>query len=183
MYSRLCDCLEQIRKKTDFIPHVGLILGSGLGALADEIEQVAKIRYDEIDGFPNSTVQGHNGQFVFGYIGQVPVVVMQGRVHYYEGYDMQEVVMPTRLMKMMGAKVLFLTNAAGGINSDFNAGYLMIIDDHISSFVPSPLRGKNIDELGTRFPDMSSVYDKELSTIIKQTADEQGIDIDRKSVV
>lgn len=179
MYSRLCDCLEQIRKKTDFIPHVGLILGSGLGALADEIEQVAKIRYDEIDGFPKSTVQGHNGQFVFGYIGQVPVVVMQGRVHYYEGYDMQEVVMPTRLMKMMGAKVLFLTNAAGGINSDFNAGDFMIIDDHISSFVPSPLRGKNIDELGTRFPDMSSVYDKELSTIIKQTADEQGIDIKR----
>lgn len=177
MYNKLSNCLEQIRKKTDFVPEVALILGSGLGALADEIEQVAKVKYEEIDGFPKSTVEGHNGQFVFGYIGQVPVVIMQGRVHYYEGYDMQEVVMPTRLMKMMGAKVLFLTNAAGGINSGFNAGDFMIIDDHISSFVPSPLRGKNIDELGTRFPDMSHVYDKELSEIIRQTAKEEEIDI------
>lgn len=181
MYDRLGECLRQIREKTDFVPKVALILGSGLGALADEIKIVAKINYKDIKGFPQSTVEGHKGNFVFGYIGDVPVVIMQGRVHFYEGYSMKEVVTPTLLMKMMGAEILFLTNAAGGINPTFRAGDFMIIEDHISSFIPSPLLGRNVDELGTRFPDMSEVYKKELIEIIEKTAEELNITV-RKGV-
>lgn len=169
-YRKLQEALECIREKTDFIPDVALILGSGLGALADEIEQTASVDYKDIKGFPVSTVPGHKGRFVFGYIGNVKVVVMQGRVHYYEGYPLSDVVMPTRLMGMMGAKVLFLTNAAGGANLDFNAGDFMLIRDHIMAFFPNPLVGPNIDELGPRFPDMSEIYDRELRGIIKAAA-------------
>lgn len=172
MYSKLLNCLEQVRKKTDFVPKVALVLGSGLGALADEIQTVTTVNYKDISGFPQSTVEGHNGRFVFGYISKVPVVIMQGRVHYYEGYDIQDVVLPTRLMKLLGAEVLFLTNAAGGINEQFHPGDFMVIGDHISSFVPSPLIGKNIEQLGTRFPDMSSIYKKELVSFIDQSAKE-----------
>ena len=124
---------------------------------------------------PVSTVPGHKGRFIFGYVNGVPVVCMQGRVHYYEGYSMNDVVLPTRLMKLMGAKVLFLTNAAGGVNYDFSAGDLMMITDHIMNFVPSPLIGPNIEELGCRFPDMSDIYKKDLQEILRQTADELGI--------
>lgn len=131
--------------------------------------------YKSIDGFPTSTVEGHKGRFVFGYIKDVPVVIMQGRVHYYEGYCMSDVVLPERLMKLMGAKVLFLTNAAGGINYTFNAGDFMLISDHISSFVPSALIGENIDSLGVRFPDMSEVYNRKLRDIIRKTAACNGI--------
>lgn len=169
-YRKLQEALECIREKTDFIPDVALVLGSGLGALADEIHQEASVDYSEIKGFPVSTVLGHKGRFVFGYIGDVKVVVMQGRIHYYEGYPLSDVVLPTRLMGMMGAKVLFLTNAAGGANLDFNAGDFMLIRDQIMAFFPNPLIGANIEELGPRFPDMSEIYDKEIRNIIKATA-------------
>lgn len=172
---KLQKCLESVRKKTDFVPKVALTLGSGLGALAEEIEIASIVDYSEIEGFPTSTVPGHKGRFVFGMMDGVPVVIMQGRVHYYEGYAMQDVVLPTRLMRLMGAEVLFLTNASGGINTDFSAGDFMLITDQISNFVPSPLIGPNLDQFGTRFPDMSEIYDKELRTVIADTAKELNI--------
>lgn len=170
VYEKLLKCFESYQKKINFKPEVALILGSGLGDYADDIKVVDTLDYHDIEGFPVSTVPGHKGRFIFGYVGDVPVVCMQGRVHYYEGYEMSDVVLPTRLMKMMGAKVLFLTNAAGGIKQGFQAGDFMLITGQISSFVPSPLRGANIDELGTRFPDMSHIYDEDLQTIVKKTA-------------
>lgn len=167
---KLFKCYDSFKEKIDFKPEIAIILGSGLGALADEIDVKAVLNYSEIEGFPKSTVPGHKGRFVFGYMDGVPVVIMQGRVHYYEGYPMSDVVLPTRLMKLMGARVLFLTNASGGVNFGFNAGDFMLINDQISTFIPSPLIGPNIDELGTRFPDMSEIYDKDLRDIIKKTA-------------
>ena len=175
MYAKLMSCMESIKAKTNFKPEVALILGSGLGDFADGIEIVDSVPYNDIEGFPVSTVSGHKGRFVFGYVGKTPVVIMQGRVHYYEGYPMSDVVLPTRLMGLMGAKKLILTNAAGGCNPDFNPGDLMVISDHITTGVPSPLIGKNIDELGTRFPDMSEVYSKRMRKIIHQCADECGV--------
>lgn len=172
---KLQKCLESVRKKTDFVPKIALTLGSGLGALAEEIEIAAIVDYSEIEGFPTSTVPGHKGRFVFGMMDGVPVVIMQGRVHYYEGYAMQDVVLPTRLMRLMGAEVLFLTNASGGINTDFSAGDFMLITDQISNFVPSPLIGSNLEQFGTRFPDMSEIYNKELRTVIADTAKELNI--------
>ncbi len=175
-YEKLLKCYECVRAKVDFKPEIALVLGSGLGDFAEtSVEIKATVDYSEIEGFPTSTVEGHKGRFVFGYVGGVPVVVMQGRVHYYEGYPMTDVVMPARLMSMLGAKVLFLTNASGGINASFSAGDFMLITDHISSFVPNPLIGQNIDEIGTRFPDMSKIYNEELREIIKETANELGI--------
>lgn len=169
-YDKLLSCYKSVQEKIDFQPEVAMVLGSGLGDYADTIDIRKTLDYKDIDGFPTSTVKGHKGRFVFGYINQVPVVIMQGRVHYYEGYDMSDVVLPIRLMKLMGAKILFLTNAAGGVNFDYNPGDFMLIVDHISSFVPSPLIGENFDELGERFPDMRDVYDEELKDIIRDTA-------------
>lgn len=174
VYRKLMKCLESVKAHVDFEPRVALVLGSGLGDYADEIAIKATLDYRDIEGFPVSTIPGHKGRFVFGYVGSVPVVIMQGRVHYYEGYPMEDVVLPARLMKMMGAKVLFLTNAAGGVNKEFQAGEFMLINDHISSLVPSPLIGANLDVLGPRFPDMSHVYDKDLGELIKTTAKELG---------
>ena len=174
-YDTLKSCLAAIRAKTDYLPEVGLVLGSGLGAFADGMEAAASVDYAEIPGFPVSTVSGHAGRFVFGEVEGVRCVVMQGRVHYYEGYDVSEVVMPARLMAMMGVKALFLTNAAGGIDKDFSAGDFMLIRDHIMKFFPDPLLGPNIDELGTRFPDMSHVYDPALCDCIRAAAAEAGI--------
>ena len=164
---------------TQFNPEIGIVLGSGLGALADEIDAQYKIPYSDIPDFPVSTAPSHKGQFVFGTIGDKKVVIMQGRVHLYEGYTPQQVVAPIRLMKKMGVKILFLTNASGGINKTFNIGDFMMITDHISTFVPSPLRGKNDDSLGVRFPDMSKVYSKRLQKIISSTAIENGIQLRR----
>lgn len=175
MYDKLLRCLKSVREKTDFIPETALILGSGLGDFAEDIKVVDTIDYAEIEGFPVSTVHGHKGRFVFGYVEETPVVIMQGRVHYYEGYDMADVVLPTRLMGLLGAKKILLTNAAGGANENFHPGDLMMITDHITTAVPSPLIGPNIEELGTRFPDMSQVYSLRLQKVIKKCAKECGI--------
>lgn len=170
IYDKLERCLENIRQKTDFVPCVALVLGSGLGNYADSMKVECSVPYSEIEGFPVSTAPGHAGRFVFGYVSDVPVVCMQGRIHFYEGYELDEVVLPIRLMKMMGAEVLFLTNASGGIATGYKAGDLMLIKDHISFLVPSPLRGQNIEELGVRFPDMSHVYDEDLRQLVKKQA-------------
>ncbi len=176
-YERLTECYNSVKDKIPFIPQIALVLGSGLGDYADGLNAEALIDYHDIQNFPVSTVSGHAGRYVFAHIGSVPVVIMQGRVHYYEGYSMEEVVLPVRLMCMMGAKILFLTNAAGGISYDFNGGDLMMITGQISSFVPSPLTGPDEEELGPRFPDMSEIYDKNLQGIIRESADNQGIPI------
>lgn len=180
-YEKLMKCFECVQKKVSFKPELALILGSGLGDYADTMEVAETLDYHDIEGFPVSTVPGHKGRFVFGYAGGVPIVAMQGRVHFYEGYKPQDVVLPVRLMKLMGAKTLFLTNAAGGINRSFNAGDLMLITDQISMSVPSPLIGENIDELGVRFPDMSEVYSRRLRRIIENAAVTAGVPL-RKGV-
>ena len=175
VYEKLMNCYKCVREKTDFIPDVAIVLGSGLGDYAQQIDVAFELPYSEIEGFPVSTVPGHAGKFIFGYVGDVPVVCMKGRIHYYEGYPITDVVLPVRLMKLMGAKLLFLTNAAGGVNTSFHAGDLMLIRDHIACFATNPLIGPNIDELGKRFPDMSHVYDAELQDVIRETAKEQGV--------
>ena len=168
---------KSLRSKTDFVPDVALVLGSGLGDFADNMSDISFVSYDDIEGMPVSTVPGHSGKFVFGMVGNVKVVAMKGRVHHYEGYPMNKVVLPIRLMKLMGAKKIVLTNAAGGINNNFKPGDLMMITDHISTFVKSPLIGSNIEELGTRFPDMSDVYNKELQKIVNDVSKENNIDL------
>lgn len=177
MEKKLQTCLASIREKTDFKPEVALILGSGLGDYADGIQIETTVDYTEIEGFPVSTVTGHKGRFVFGYVGDVPVVIMQGRVHYYEGYPMSDVVLPTRLMGLLGAKKLLLTNAAGGINENFRPGDFMMLTDHIATGVPSPLIGPNLDDLGPRFPDMSEVYSHRIQDVIRNAASECEIDL------
>ncbi len=176
-YEKLMKCLEFVRTKTDFEPDIALILGSGLGDYAKNMEVICEIPYSEIPGFPVSTAPGHDGRFIFGTIAGKKLVCMKGRVHYYEGYDMSDVVLPTRLMKLLGAKILFLTNASGGMREDFKPGDFMLVRDHISIFARNPLLGPNIDELGVRFPDMSHVYDEELREKIKGAARELSIDL------
>ena len=175
IYEKLQNCLRSVRDKTDFVPKVAIVLGSGLGDYADDIQVEYELSYSAIEGFPVSTVPGHAGKFIFGYVNEVPVVCMKGRVHFYEGYPISDVVLPIRLMKLMGAEILFLTNASGGVNANFNAGDFMLITDHIACFAPNPLIGANIEELGTRFPDMSEIYDKELAQIIRESAKEAGV--------
>lgn len=175
VYEKLQNCFRCVREKTDFIPKVALVLGSGLGDFADNIKVEQEISYAVISGFPVSTVPGHAGKFIFGYLGDIPIVCMKGRVHFYEGYDITDVVLPVRLMKLLGAEILFLTNAAGGVNDSFSAGDLMLIEDQISCFVKNPLIGPNIEALGTRFPDMTTIYDKKLREVILKTAMEQNI--------
>jgi len=176
-FEKINHCLEQIRSKTNFEPLMAVVLGSGLGGYASKMEVVCEIPYSEIDGFPVSTVQGHDGRFLFGYVEGVPIVAMKGRVHFYEGYAIDDVVLPIRTMGLLGAKYILLTNAAGGIDLDFEPGDLMLIEDHISSFIRSPLIGENIEELGVRFPDMSRVYDLKLCDCIRRAASSEGIDI------
>jgi purine-nucleoside phosphorylase len=167
---QLESCIEFVRRRVDFQPEIALVLGSGLGAFAEQLTDTQVLRYSDIPGFPVSTVAGHAGQFVFGTLNGAKVAVMQGRVHMYEGYTAQEAVLPIRLLHALGAKILFLTNAAGGIQAGMKAGEFMLITDQISSFVPSPLRGENIDTLGVRFPDMSEIYSKRLQKIIRKVA-------------
>ena len=175
IYEKLLSCVDSVRKVTDFEPEVAIVLGSGLGDYANDIKVECEIDYKEIEGFPVSTVPGHAGKFIFGYVGDVKVVCMKGRVHYYEGYPISDVVLPTRLMRMLGARILFLTNASGGINPSFTAGDFMMLTDQVSIWAPNPLIGQNIDELGTRFPDMTHVYDADLRKIIEETAAKEGI--------
>ena len=177
VYGKLMKCYESFRQKIDFKPEVAIVLGSGLGDYADDIRVEAELDYHEIEGFPVSTVPGHAGKFIFGYVNDVPVVCMKGRVHYYEGYPIQDVVLPARLMKLMGAKILFLTNASGGINPSFTAGDFMMLTDHVSLWAPNPLIGANIDELGVRFPDMTHVYDADLQNSLRETVKRCGISL------
>ena len=178
VYKKMERCLESLRRKTDFVPETALVLGSGLGDYADQIDVKAIVDYADIDGFPVSTVSGHAGRYIFGTVGGVPVAAMQGRVHYYEGYAMPDVVLPVRLMGLMGAEKLILTNAAGGVNPDYEPGCLMLIRDHILYGVPNPLIGPNADELGTRFPDMSDVYSGRMRAIAKEAAADLAIPVE-----
>lgn len=170
IYKNVNSIYEKIKERVPFQPKVALVLGSGLGDFAELVEKRGEIPYNEIPKFPVSTVPGHKGRFVFGYVGQVPVVIMQGRVHYYEGYTMEQVVLPIRLMRMMGAEILFVTNAAGGVNDKLKPGDFMMLTDHIAQFIPSPLIGENPEEFGPRFPDMSHVYEERLQEHIRRSA-------------
>jgi len=176
-YKNIYKVYEGFKAKLPFQPKVAVVLGSGLGDFAEKADIKAIIDYKDIEGMPVSTVTGHKGRFVFAYVNEIPVVFMQGRVHFYEGYDISEVVLPIRLLHLMGAEYLFLTNAAGGINSNFKCGDIMMITDHISSFIRNPLIGPNIEEFGTRFPDMSAIYDKELSQLMRDVAAKNNIDL------
>ncbi len=160
-----------LRRQTDFVPEIVLTLGSGLGAFAEELDVVCSVDYAEIPGFVPSTVEGHSGKLIFGTLGGKRLALMQGRIHLYEGYSAREAVRPLRTLRLLGAETLFLTNAAGGINPSFSAGDLMLITDHIVSFAESPLRGENVSELGTRFPDMSQVYSPTLRAAVRAAAE------------
>ena len=167
--------VDVIRSRTDFVPEVALTLGSGLGGFAEKLDPVVcEIPYGDLPGFPVSTAPGHVGKFICGYIGETPVICMQGRVHYYEGYPIDKVILPVRVMHALGAKILFLTNASGGIRYDYRVGTLALIKDHISLFVPNPL---NDEDEGVRFPDMTAVYDPALCSLIQKTAVENDIDL------
>ncbi|WP_082235976.1 purine-nucleoside phosphorylase [Halobacillus massiliensis] len=168
-----------IRENLTTTPAVGLILGSGLGVLAEEIQNPIQISYKDIPHFPESTVSGHKGQLVIGELEGRQVIAMQGRFHYYEGYDMKQVTFPVRVMKELGVETLFVTNAAGGINESFNAGDLMVITDHINNMGDNPLIGANDDDLGPRFPDMSEAYDRRLIDHAMKSADRLGLKIQR----
>jgi purine-nucleoside phosphorylase len=170
MIEKINEALAYIKKQYTSEPLVGIVLGSGLGSFINEIKIEQEISYNLIPHFPVSTVEGHSGKLIFGDFGGKKVVAMAGRFHYYEGYETAEVVFPIRVMKFLGIKTLLISNAAGGTNKDFNVGDLMIIKDHISFFTPNPLLGKNIDELGPRFPDMSEPYKKVLISKAKQIA-------------
>ncbi len=174
-YEKIEACAEYIKSKINFTPKAAVVLGSGLGDFVDRLKVCHSISYSEIPGFPTSSVQGHAGRFVFAYVGKLPVVIMQGRVHYYEGYAMEDVVLPIRVMRQLGAEYLILTNAAGGVNYDFHGGDLMMITDQIAQFVPSPLRGENVEEMGERFSDMTHIYDPELQKVIRRQAEKLGI--------
>jgi purine-nucleoside phosphorylase len=167
---KLKETTAAIRKKTDIKPSIGIILGTGLGPLVKEIKGKKVIPYDDLPNFPVSTVKSHENQMVFGKIGQQTVVAMQGRFHYYEGYSMQEVTFPVRVMKALGIKMLIVSNAAGGMNPLFKAGDLMVITDHINLMSENPLRGRNDERLGPRFPDMSEPYDSELIELVEKVS-------------
>lgn len=166
---------EKILEQIDFKAEIGLILGSGLGVLAEEIEDPVYINYEDLSNFPVSTVEGHTGRFVIGELSGKKVIAMQGRFHYYEGYSVQEISLPIRVMKEIGIKKIILTNAAGGVNKNFSAGEFMLISDHINLIGDNPLRGENLDEYGPRFPDMTEAYSKELIKTAEKSAAENGI--------
>ena len=174
-YKTLQSCVSQIKAKTDFVPDIALVLGSGLGNYADSVKVVKEIPYSEIDGFPVSTVPGHDGTLIFCEIKDKKVVIMNGRVHYYEGYSMPEVVLPLRVLHLLGAKTVILTNAVGAINEEYSIGDFVTNIDHISSLVPSPLLSENIDELGERFVDMSHIYDEDMISIVEAVAEKENI--------
>ncbi|MFT5822450.1 MAG: purine-nucleoside phosphorylase [Crocinitomix sp.] len=177
MWKKIVETTEYINQKFNQQPEVGIVLGTGLGGLVAEIDVQCTLEYKDIPNFPVSTVESHSGKLIFGYLGGKMVVAMQGRFHYYEGYSLEEVTFPIRIMKMLGIKRLLVSNASGGVNPDFEVGEIMLINDHISLFPENPLRGKNIDELGPRFPDMSAPYDADMLKMAVEIAAEKGIKV------
>lgn len=177
MYEKIVEATEYIKGITDIKPEIALILGSGLGAMAENIKNPVKIKYSDIPNFPVSTVVGHAGELIIGELEGKKVVAMQGRFHYYEGYSQSLTTMPVRVMKMLGAEILIVTNAAGGANKDFKAGDLMIIKDHINLSGSNPLIGKNDDRIGPRFPDMSDAYNAEYRELVKKSAKEVDVEV------
>ncbi|MES2589347.1 MAG: purine-nucleoside phosphorylase [Bacteroidota bacterium] len=175
MLTKFNESVAFLKSKTSVKPTVGIILGTGLGGLVKEIEIIDEISYKDIPNFPVSTVEGHSGKLIFGNLGGKQVMAMQGRFHFYEGYDMQQVTFPVRVMKLMGITHLFVSNASGGVNPDFEIGEIMIQNDHINLFPAHPLIGKNFDELGPRFPDMSKPYDHGMIDLAKTIAKENNI--------
>lgn len=177
MLGKIKETAEFIKSKTQMRPKTGIILGTGLGNLVTQITEKEEIPYETIPNFPVSTVEGHSGKLIFGKLGDVVILAMQGRFHYYEGYDMKEVTFPVRVMKALGIENLLVSNASGGMNPEFEIGDLMIITDHINVFPEHPLRGKNFNELGTRFPDMSQAYSKEFIAKAKEIAKRNNIKV------
>ena len=166
---------DHLKEKTNFKPQIGIILGTGLGGLVKEINIAHAISYEDIPNFPVSTVEGHKGQLIFGDLGGKRVVAMQGRFHFYEGYSMNELVFPVRVMKFLGIEKLMVSNASGGVNPDFEIGDIMLISDHINLFPTNPLMGPNMNELGPRFPDMSQAYSKDILKTAEEVAKELDI--------
>jgi purine-nucleoside phosphorylase len=177
MLTQFKESVDFILGKTSVKPNVGIVLGTGLGGLVNEIEVIDEISYADIPNFPVSTVESHSGKLIFGNLGGKAVVAMQGRFHYYEGYDFKQVTYPIRVMKLLGIEKLFVSNASGGVNPDFIVGEIMILNDHINFFPGNPLIGKNFDELGPRFPDMSEPYCPEMIQLAKDIAKENNIRI------
>ena len=178
MLQNIKESANFITEKTNFNPEIGIILGTGLGGLVSEIEIEHSLPYNEIPNFPLSTVEGHSGRLILGILGGKKVVAMQGRFHFYEGYSMEKVTFPVRVMKFLGIKNLILSNASGGVNPDYEVGDLMILEDHIC-LIPNPLIGANLDELGPRFPDMSDSYCKDMIQIAQQIASENNLPIQK----
>lgn len=179
-YNEIVQIAEKIQGQIDRRPRAGMILGSGLGSLAQAVEQPVRIPYSSLPSFPVSTVEGHVGRFVFGDLEGQPVVVMQGRLHYYEGYSMAEVTLPVRVMQVLGIEVLIVTNAAGAVNPQFEPGDVMLITDHLNLMGMaglSPLRGANLDKFGPRFPDMGRAYDRELAQMAREIVQEQNMEL------
>ena len=177
MLTQFKQSVEFIKSRTSVEPTIGIILGTGLGGLVKEINVMDEIPYQDIPNFPVSTVESHSGKLIFGELGGKKVVAMQGRFHYYEGYNMQQVTFPVRVMKLLGIQRLFVSNASGGVNPDFEVGEIMIQNDHINLFPAHPLIGKNFDELGPRFPDMSEPYDPEMIALAQKIAAENNIKV------
>jgi purine-nucleoside phosphorylase len=177
MLEKIKESAAFIQSKTSIKPSIGIILGTGLGGLVKEINVIDTISYEDIPNFPVSTVESHSGKLIFGELGGKKVVAMQGRFHYYEGYSLQQVTFPVRVMKLLGIERLFVSNASGGVNPEFEVGEIMIQDDHINLFPGNPLIGKNIDELGPRFPDMSDSYDPSMIELAKKIASENNIKV------
>ena len=179
LYERAEHAARIIRSRTTETPRIAIILGSGLGAFADDFENAVSIPYEDITGFPRSTAEGHAGRLVIGKIDQVPLMAMQGRVHFYEGYSLEQVTFPIRVFKLLGIKTLILTNASGGVNVQFSQGALMIISDHLNLLGDNPLRGPNDTRFGPRFPDMTAVYSPELQEIVIEEAKALNVEVRR----
>lgn len=179
LYERAEHATRVIRARINVEPRIAIVLGSGLGGFADDFDEAAAIPYEEIPGFVRSTAQGHAGRLVVGKVDSVPVMAMQGRVHYYEGYSFEEVTFPIRTFKLLGIKTLILTNAAGGINVQLTQGALMVISDHVNLMGDNPLRGPNDERFGPRFPDMSAVYSPELQELVVDEAKAAGVEVRR----
>lgn len=179
LYERAAEAARLIRTRTDVDVPVAIVLGSGLGAFAEDLTELTEIRYDEIPGFARSTVEGHAGRLVIGRAGDVTVAAMQGRFHFYEGYSLEEVTFPIRVLKLLGVRTIVLTNAAGTLNIDFTPGSLMVIGDHLNLLGDNPLRGQNDERFGPRFPDMTNVYASGLQDIVMEEANAMGLEVRR----